>query len=59
MSLVNDPIRDPWRAQPNRVGGWRITLDKGNTVVADFVAGEVAEHIVKLHNDWLTVQSAD
>lgn len=50
-----------WRAQPdNLIGGWCITLDEPGTpadglpTLADFCAGEVAEHIVDLHNAWLT-----
>lgn len=58
-----DIMRERWKAQPdNLIGGWCITLDRAGTpadglpTLADFVSGQVAEHIVMLHNDWLSAQ---
>lgn len=56
-----DPMREPWTAQPeNTVGGWCVTMSRipgtpadGNPPVCDFVNQELAEHVAKLHNDWL------
>lgn len=48
-----------WFAQPNDlVGGWCVMpVDEppsyGVMEVADFTTREAAEHIAKLHNDWL------
>ncbi len=59
-----DPIRERWKAQPNDlIGGWCITLDEDRTLgegayeVGDFFFSDVAEHVVKLHNDWLNTQT--
>lgn len=57
-------LKVPWFAKPNdTIGGWCVMpVDEppsyGVPEVADFITQELAEHIAKLHNEWLAQQPA-
>lgn len=48
---MHNPYRDKWSTSEHPPWGWIIGSCKGDIIASDIPDQELAEYIVKLHND--------
>lgn len=67
VNLRTGPLAEEWRAAHNNIiGGWCIALAcdtrtpaDGAVVLVDMICNrEVADHIARMHNDWIKRSAA-
>ncbi len=62
-----NPLTELWRAQPdNLIGGWCVTMAAipgtpadDNPPIADFCTEEIAAHVARLHNVFLSTNPGE